>query len=45
MTVDKVIAKIIWLTFLAHPVVASVDEGLGGYQERKPGVLYESRAY
>jgi len=24
MTVDKVIAKIIWLTFLAHPVVVIV---------------------
>jgi len=23
MTVDKVIAKIIWLTFLAHPVYSS----------------------
>jgi len=25
MTVDKVIAKIIWLTFLAHPVFLKID--------------------
>jgi len=26
MTIDKVIAKIIWLTFLAHPVYYGSDE-------------------
>jgi len=45
MTVDKVIAKIIWLTFLAHPVIFRLCEevastnNIGAYQDEMSSVL------
>jgi len=32
VTVDKVIAKIIWLTFLAHPANQSINQSITLFQ-------------